>query len=136
MNQRNYVNQVKKRAQTQMWEQIGTDLKEDVQGTKKLLYSMAKAYKNRNDDKSKNTSLKNKAGEIITGQSNILDRWIEYFKELLNVEGEPDTRTQPEQPDLLVDLETTEDQITMAELEAAINSTRNNKAPGPDIIPI
>ena len=57
MKQRNHVNQVKKWARKGMWTRIGNDLQEDVRETKKLLYSMSKAYKSRNDDKPKNTKL-------------------------------------------------------------------------------
>ena len=88
VKQRNHVNQVKKWARKGMWTRIGNDLQEDVRGTKKLLYSMSKAYKSRNDDKPKNTTLKAESGEIITGQNNVSNRWAEYFQNLLNVTDE------------------------------------------------
>lgn len=48
---------MKRKAWKEMWERIGKDLQEDIQGTRKLLYSISKTYKNRNSDKPKNSIL-------------------------------------------------------------------------------
>ena len=71
-----------------MWKQIGRDLDQDLKGTRKLIYSMSKGYKNRFDDKPKNTSLKDKDGVMITGEERVSSRWIEYFEDLLNVNSD------------------------------------------------
>ena len=139
VKQRNHVNVVKKQARRGMWANIGRDLQEDARGTKKLLYSMAKAYKTRNDDKSRNTTLKDKSGAILTGQKNVANRWAEYFQELLNVnDGEiQQGRNNGEaKPPTLVASDQEEDPIRMDEIEAVLKLTKNNKAPGPDMIPI
>ena len=138
VKQRNYVNQVKKRARKGMWARIGNDLHEDVKGTKKLLYSMSKAYKTRSDGRSKNTTLKDKSGVIITGQNNVANRWAEYFQELLNVNDEENQQgkscREPTPPEPVASDQ--EDLICMEEIEAVLKLTKNNKAPGPDMIPI
>jgi exonuclease III len=135
VNQRRYVNMIKKQAKKAMWTNIGQDLENDVQGTKKLLYSMAKGYKSRLDDKPKNASLKYVNGEIVTGNDKVADRWLEYFEDLLNVPDESDEDTsndQNEDDDDAID----ENPITMQELEEALKLTRDNKSPGPDQIPV
>jgi hypothetical protein len=126
---------IKKQAKKAMWTNIGQDLENDVQGTKKLLYSMAKGYKSRLDDKPKNASLKDVNGEIVTGNDKVADRWLEYFEDLLNVPDESDEDTsndQNEEDDDAID----ENPITMQELEEALKLTRDNKSPGPDQIPV
>ena len=121
-----------------MWTQIGNDLQEDVRGTKKLLYSMSKAYKTRSNDKSKSTTLKDDSGEIITGQKNVANRWAEYFQDLLNVNDEENHQGMNRgetNPPATVAMDQ-EDPIRMDEIEAVLRLTKNNKAPGPDMIPI
>ncbi|KAI8511727.1 hypothetical protein Bbelb_108270 [Branchiostoma belcheri] len=136
VQQRNRANRTKKKAQKEMWENIGKDLEIDAQGTKKLLYSMSKAYKSRNDDKPRNSTLKDETGELITGQNKIIDRWIEYFQKLLNVEEEGQTFNDLPQQTTENAADMTETAITMEELEMALSLTKNNKTPGPDMIPI
>jgi hypothetical protein len=116
-----------------MWTKIGQDLETDLDGTRKLIYSMAKNYKNRSDDKPKNATIKDKDGETITGDENVANRWMEYFEDLLNVDEEDanDDAAREAVNDRVGD-----NPITMAELEAAIALTRNNKAPGSDHIPV
>ena len=129
VKQRNYVNQVKKWARKGMWTRIGNDLQEDVRGTKKLLYSMSKAYKGRNYDKPKNTTLKAESGEIITGQNNVSNRWAEYFQYLLNVTDE-DNHQERDCGDPTPHLAASTDQddpIRMDELEATLKLTKTRK---------
>lgn len=75
-------------------------------------------------------------GDIITGESNIIYGWIEYFQVLLNIEEEDVQIAQEsqEQTEETSHSEMTED-ITMEELETALRMTKNNKVPGPEMIP-
>ena len=52
---------------------------------------MAKNYKNRNEDKPKNATIKNKDGEAVTWNENVADRWMEYFEDFLTVGQTADT---------------------------------------------
>ena len=137
VNQRKAVYYAKKKAKSDMWTSIGLDLQQDLKGTRKLIYSMSKNFKNRSDDKPKNATIRDKNGEMITGQENVAARWVEYFEDLLNIENEDDDENEH------VDDETTEpavdntaEPITMEELEKALRLTKSNKAAGPDLIPI
>lgn len=50
----------------------------------RMEWRLAKTFKKA---KKKLYSIKNK-GEVLTTPSEIIDRWKEYFRELLNVEGD------------------------------------------------
>jgi hypothetical protein len=63
----------------------------------------------------------------------ILGRWVEYFDELLNA----NVSDQSEDIGIMeshVDREIVEPPTTIAEVEAAIEKLKNNKAPGMDFI--
>ena len=138
VNQRKHVYYVKKHAKSNMWKKIGEDLENDLEGTRKLIYGMAKNYKNRNEDKPKNATIKDKDGEAVTGNENVADRWMEYFEDLLNVDAddEIDNTATNINSSRVMENEADNNPITMAELEAAIKLTRNNKSPGADAIPV
>jgi hypothetical protein len=42
---RNKCEDVKRNSKQQVWQMIGEDLRQDLEGTRKLLYSMAKNYR-------------------------------------------------------------------------------------------
>ena len=137
-HQRKTVYYTKKKAKADMWTSIGKDLENDLKGTRKLIYSMSKNYKNRNEDKPKNATLKDKDGDIVTGEENVAARWVEYFEDLLNVEIEESVEVSehvnedPVEPEI----DNSANPITMEELEKALRLTKSNKAAGPDLIPI
>jgi len=74
---------------------------------------------------------KEKDGNILSEQKQILERWQQYFKELLNPEGER-----------IISIETYEDAINNLQLEEPtyeetneiITNMKSNKAAGPDEI--
>ena len=91
---RNYVEarktaeHVKRRAKIDSWEKIGNDLKADMEGSKKLLYGLTRSYRGKNNEMT--YAVKNKNGELLTQPERIAERWMEYFSELLNVQGSED----------------------------------------------
>ena len=60
---RKTVNQMRRRAKRDMWNKIGEDLEDDYEGTKKLMYSMAKRYRGFTRDKVK--AIKNPDGNVL-----------------------------------------------------------------------
>ena len=72
----------------------------------------------------------NNDGELITENSQVLERWAEYFENVLNTDSEPneDYELPYGGPDPLVE------SPTFAETIEAIKSMKNHKAPGEDLI--
>ena len=129
---RNEAERIKKSEKREVWRKIGNDLKEDHAGTKKLLYSMAKNH--RNDKKETACSVKDVNNNIITEPEEVMERWREYFEELLNV-GEGDRSIQEECFDD-VNFEEDYEVITLDEVRAAIHQMKKGKAVGEDGIPV
>jgi hypothetical protein len=69
----------------------------------------------------------------LSGNEAILERWLEYFDELLNT-NMFDQLENVDKMGNLEDLEPAEQVPTVAEMEAAIRKLKNNKAPGMDLI--
>jgi hypothetical protein len=75
---------------------------------------------------------KNKKGELLGGKEEIRRRWMEHFKELLNIEN-----NGREQVDQNTEASTQEQHIeepNIEEVRETIKELRNNKAPGGDNI--
>ena len=115
-----------------VWRKIGDNLREDHAGTRKLLYSMAKNY--RAEKKDTACTIKDKEGNIITEPERVMERWKEYFKELLNVEEEE--IGGPVEYFQGIDTEEIYENITAEEVRAAIQQMKSGKAVGVDGIPV
>ena len=74
---RNEAEGVKTRAKQNCWSQIGIDLEKDLNGTKKLLYSLAKRYRGRKSEGA--YAIKDKSGKLLTQVKDIGERWREYL---------------------------------------------------------
>jgi len=70
-------------AERESGEKLGKDLEDDVQGNKKLLYSLAKSYRKGNTDEC--TTVKDESGNLLTDREHIEERWKQYFEQLLNI---------------------------------------------------
>ena len=79
---RNKAERVKRKAQQVCWNQIGIDLEEDLNGTKKLLYSLAKKYRRKKNERA--YAIKDKSCNLLTQMEDIGKRWRECFSKLLN----------------------------------------------------
>ena len=131
---RKEIDRIKRNEKAKAWSKVGRDLKEDHYGTKKLLFSMAKYYRGKNKEIS--YAIKDKEEKLLFEPGEIVERWREYFEDLLNSEraicdgGEWDREYQ-----LIEDSE--EDwNITEQELRTAIKAMKNGKATGEDGIPV
>lgn len=82
---------------------------------------------------------KDKEDNLIGDKVKIIERWAEYFEQLLN--GEEAATAYPEQISALIDqskdkISDSETKPTIEEVKFAINTMKNNRAPGEDKIPI
>ena len=76
------------------------------------------------------TMIKNKEGETLVRKEEILERWAEYFENLLN-RDEPD-RPLEEVEGLESELEEPPDE----EIRQVVRSLKKNKAPGTDLVQV
>ena len=78
--------------------------------------------------------IKDKKGNILAGQKQILDRWVEYFKETLNKERNKDYGKRQ----INFEDDENDEEIqppTKEEIGVTIRCLKNNKSPGLDSIP-
>ena len=136
MIKRNEAEVVKATAKSERWVKIAEDLEQDLLGTRKLTYSMAKSYRKGNSDTA--YSIRNEGGtDLLVEPEEISQRWKEYFETLLNVEE--NENGNPEENLAIISEEernSYNDLITMREVKEAIQSMKNSKAPGDDELPI
>ena len=71
----NHVNCLRHTVKEECWVKLGKDL-EDLQGNKKLLYNLAKSY--RQGDKESVTAVKDQEGNLLVGQEDIALRWTQF----------------------------------------------------------
>ena len=79
---RNETLTLKRKCMEESWIEIGAKLEDDFHSTKKLLYNLAKQY--RQGNKAQSYTVKDVDGELLTDPKEIDLRWKDYFKELLN----------------------------------------------------
>ena len=123
---------MKNAAKQDMWPKIGSDLEEDLSGTKKLLYSMAKSYRGKN--KGTAYAIKDKSNNLLTEPEEIAKRWGEYFMELLNIRDDEGASQELEENEILAE-DDGNDSITVEEVRQVMKQMKNGKAPGDDGIP-
>ena len=116
------------------WKNIGEDLKKDMEGAKKLLFSLTKSYRERYNELS--YAVKDRNGQLLIEPERIAELWREYFSELLNVGGigGEGQETIPILDDPQHDGQ--ESQIILEELKAAISQMKRGRAAGDDGIPV
>src|SRR5678815_2968938 len=131
---RREAEQIKRREKESTWERIGGELEEDLQGTRKLIYSIAKSY--RKGSAPPTYAIKNENGLLLTSPSDNSERWEEYFEQLLNIPNniiEEDEQWEERH----VALEERGDwQIVPEEVEQAMRKMKSGKAAGEDILPV
>ena len=130
---RNEAERIKVGEKRKVWQQIGNDLKNDHEGTKKLLYSMAKNYRNANRDSS--DAVKDTDGNLLVDPEAIAGRWREYFDGLLNVRN---GIVEEEEAGINMGDPTDDeyDDVTEQELKSAVDRMKKGKAVGDDDLPV
>ena len=102
----------------------------EEQGGVNTAIRIAKCRKKRSEDVSQIRCIKNKDGEVLLDDDKIKGRWKEYFEELLNVENDRIQRDVQQRE--IRDVQA----ISEEEVRDAMRKMKNNKAVGPDNIPI
>ncbi|XP_068224895.1 uncharacterized protein [Palaemon carinicauda] len=102
---------------------------ETPEGEKKIL-QMAKAQDATSKDLTHIRQIKDSNGIVLAVESEIKSRWKTYFEGLLNKEN-PRTVFEEGLPNKTVTIG-----VTRREVEQAVNKMKNNKAAGPDNIPV
>ncbi len=129
---RNEAEHVKREAKKQAWEKIGDELEQDMQGTRKLIYSIAKNYRKREEPTAR--TIKDKEGTLLTEQEEIDERWREYFSDLLGT-NEDMQHQEPSEEERNCEEDVEENNISREEIKHALKEMKNGKSPGCDEIP-
>ena len=126
--QRKAVKRLIREAKKEDWEKFGKILEENKTENIKLFYKSLKEIR----QKSKNTInfIKSKDGKLITNREEIVERWKEYFEELLAA----DVANETEDVRRLNREVGADSGITMAELLLALRSLKVGNAAGCDNI--
>lgn len=124
-----------KEAKQKSWEEFGEKLEENSKENQKLFYKTLKNMRNKTETRAK--SIKDRNGQLISDEKDIMDRWKEYFYELLNdekYEQRDETNRYEENTNLGNEIQETENIITERELEEALEKLKIGKAAGVDEI--
>ena len=130
------MKQIVKDAKSKAWESFGKSLEENYRENQKLFYSTLKQIRKEKECPIK--FIKDTTGNIITQKENILERWREYFSDLLEGELTEDTDKEPEKENTTENGQqeseegNREQAITREELQNALKKMKMGKAPGYD----
>ncbi|XP_063907437.1 uncharacterized protein LOC135125709 [Zophobas morio] len=122
-----------KKEKAKEWEEFVEKMEENRKSNQKLFYANLKRL--RQEENKSVSQIINKEGQILNNPTEILDRWKEYFTELLegtenNQEASNYDGTTVSEPKA----EITENDIHIDEVTSAIKSLKNGKAAGIDMI--
>lgn len=116
-------------AKKKSWEDYGHKLEEDSKGNQKLFYKILKEL--RQGKEKKDIYIKNTKGELLTEETEIIERWKQYFQDLLQSR---DDIMEEEITERVMGEENGDEEIKQEEIEDAIKWLKNGKAPGIDKI--
>lgn len=133
--QRTTVKKIVKQSKMKSWEEFGNRMERNHKEHQKLFYKVLKSLRVGRD--AELMQMKDVNGKLLTENCKIMQRWREYFQELLGTsttniieEEEEEHQTgQTENND-----GNTEGKITEEELQEAVRKMKNGKAPGHDQI--
>lgn len=115
-------------AKDQSWKQYGEDLSELCRRSPREFYKSVKAMRLRDEPHDPTTVINDKEGQPLYDDTEIRDRWEEYFRQLLNpVEGQQDQPTFTPRYQ-----EHKEPVILESEVRQAVKISPRNKAAGVD----
>lgn len=131
--QRKKVKEVIQKAKTESWEEFGNTLEKNFKENQKLFYSTLKNEKKGNQIILK--QLQDKQGKILKENNEIMERWREHFKGLLEEKQNNNGNVE----EVVKRHNNTRDNremegITEEEMKTVLTKLRNGKAPGHDMI--
>lgn len=129
--QRTIVKRMVIDAKGKTWQDFGEKLEKNSRENQKLFYNVLKNL--RKGKKPDSTLIKDNNGKVLSDPIEIMNRWRQYFQELLQTQGtnnEENTQTEDKQRQT----ENEEEGITEEELTTALNKMKNGKSPGHDRI--
>lgn len=126
-NERKRVKQLVSEAKKKQWIEFGEKMETDSKGNQKLFYKTLKSL--RKEKTPDVTNIKNKNGEMLTEDDEVMNRWREYFQDLLEGQQHIEEEiiydnTIPEEGEI--------EYITLQEVQEVIKELKNGKAPGKD----
>lgn len=128
--QRTLVKNLITTAKEKAWIDFGEKLEQDSKSNQKLFY---KALKNLRKEKAvQTTTIKDSQGKILTNGGEIMNRWKQYFQDLLAGEDMGEEFTEMNRQETPEREE--EEGIRMEELVQALRKLKNGKSPGQDKI--
>ncbi|KAI5747504.1 hypothetical protein M8J77_015356 [Diaphorina citri] len=121
-------------AKSNSWKEFGEKMENAYKDNRKLFYRILKRL--RTDKECPLKFIKDRSGNLITSPEGIMERWKQYFEELL---ADSNNLSSPSSQDPTSNIEPstyseTEGNITMGEMKAAIAKLKLGKAPGADNI--
>ena len=131
VEKRNRAEELKRIAKEQSWERIGEQLRQDMRGTKKLIYNISRKFKK--GEAAASHAVKDKDGILQVEPERVQNRWREYYSELYN--GRVEVLVEPVQRVDLAEGREEERSITLDEVKNAISGMKNGKSPGCDELP-
>lgn len=130
--QRKRVKELILQAKREAWETFGVELEENSKKNNKLFYNILK--KTRRGKDTKLPQLKNKEGKILSDSNKIMERWKEYFQELLEADSNEDKVQSTNKPKRPSQENLSGTKITEEEIKTGIQKMRIGKAAGKDTI--
>ena len=121
----------KREAKKQAWEKIGDELEQDMQVTRKLIYSITEARNYKKGKEPTARTIKNKEGTLLTEHEEINERWREYFSDLLGTNEEMQHQEPSgEEMTYKEDVgDVVENNISREEINLALKEIKNGKSP-------
>jgi exonuclease III len=120
--------QIVAEAKSRVWDDLYGEL-ETSEGEKKL-FKLGKKRNKASKDLTQIKQMKNEQGKVLTDKHEITKRWKQYFEKLLNEEN---PRSVMEDGTMNQGMTK---EVTREEVEKAVSKMKNNKATGPDEIPV
>ena len=129
---RKAISKIVRESKKNSWEQFGEFIEKTGQDDGKLFWGTIKNLRGQGKKESMST-IKNTDGEIIVDQGKIIDRWKDYFDDLLNVQELTGGLTNFSK-DFRKEAFNENTKIGISEIRSIVNNLKNGKAAGVDDI--